>query len=516
MKKMPVQGRERRVSAALRIMMVLLTLAFHLAVLFVLVTFLRQRAAYIYTVMEVVALICAIRIYTRNESPNYKLLWILLISAVPVAALFLYVLLGATDTRKTQGLRQLPEPQPHSSQRIRSSDNLQRLRRQSPAWGRLAAYLQHRGFLLFSGTEVTYFPDGEKYFQHLLEHAARAEHFILLEYFIIAEGRLWDRLFAVLRERAAAGVEVKIIFDDFGNITRFSGETLAEVQEAGIAVQVFNPVHRYVNRMYFNYRDHRKIVSIDGEYAYTGGINVADEYANLTERFGHWKDSGVCLHGEGAWGLTRHFLHMWECMGGEMEEDAEYYCPMETVESQGYCQTLTDGPMNNPENPAEDVFLQMISSATRFLYITTPYLAIEDYMLNALCAAADGGVDVRLMFPGIPDKKYAFMVAESYFETLLAHGVRIYEYTPGFLHAKSVMVDREVAAVGSVNMDYRSFQLHYEVESIVYGAPMIEDLLADMDEIMAASRELRLAEWQHRGWFRRTMETVLRLFAIWM
>lgn len=284
----------------------------------------------------------------------------------------------------------------------------------------------------------------------------------------------------------------------------------------GVEVFIFNPVHEYVNRLHFNYRDHRKIACIDGDVAYTGGVNIADEYANIIERFGYWKDSGVCLEGEGAWGLTASFIRMCVNLGGVMHNEHDYYRPHTPVKSEGFCQPFTDGPQNNPDNPAEDVFLQMISGARRFLYITTPYFIPDGSVMRALCIAGDGGVDVRLMLPGKPDHWYADCVAESYFGELIKHGVKVYRYTPGFLHGKSIMVDRVAAFVGSVNMDYRSFELDYECGVMVYSAPMIESLLEDMDMIVDHSRLVTKEEWAKRSVLRRVFEPLLRLFAIWM
>ena len=313
------------------------------------------------------------------------------------------------------------------------------------------------------------------------------------------------------------GVEVRVIFDDFGNLTRLSDEMLQAMQNAGIEVGVFNPVHRYVNRIYFNYRDHRKIAVVDGVVAYTGGINIADEYANLVERFGHWKDSGVRIAGEGAWGFAAQFIQMWKMMGRTLSNEDDYYRPRhEGTECAGFCQPFTDGPLNNPDNPIEETYLQLINSAQRMLYITTPYYAVEEYMQQALCIAADSGVDVRLLVPAIPDKKYAYMVAETYWGDLLSHGVKIYKYTPGFLHAKSVLVDREVALVGSTNMDYRTFQLHYECGVLMYHMPAVEDLLEDMDSMMEQSTPYTLEEWKQRSFVRRFVSAVLRLFDIWL
>ena len=320
----------------------------------------------------------------------------------------------------------------------------------------------------------------------------------------------------VLTERSRHGVEIKIIFDDFGNITRMRWETIEQMRQAGMEVEIFNPVHQYVNRLYFNYRDHRKILCIDGQYAYTGGINVADEYAGFIRRFGEWKDSGVLLDGPGAWGLTARFIHMWEMLYGHVHNEHDYYHPLESRPGGGWCQPFADGPINNPDNPAEDVFLQCIANAHHYVWLTTPYFAVEDSVVRALCLAADSGVDVRLLLPGIPDHKYTQIVAGSYYEKLISRGVKIYEFTPGFLHAKSCVVDGEVAMVGTINMDYRSFQLHYECGVMFYGAAAIAEVRKDMEGIISRSAPVDLEIWKKRSWFRKMAEKVLRVFSIWM
>ena len=513
----PQERTERRISAATSIGMCILTVLAQIATTLLLTHFLREKASYVYSILEFIGAILAIRVYQRPGSPSYKLVWMCLLLAVPVAGMILFCLWGGTHQAKQLSLRKIPPVPQRESQRMASEANLSRLRRKSPAWGRLAAYLQRRGFLLYRDTTAQYFGDGAAFFDDLIDHLRQAEVYIFLEYYILAEGQIWDRIFAVLKERAAAGVEIHIIFDDFGNLTRLSDATLQSIQDAGIEVEVFNPVHRYVNRIYFNYRDHRKIAIIDGQTAYTGGINVGDEYANLVPRFGHWKDSGVRIDGEGAWGFATQFMQMWKMMGRTFANEDDYYRSRhESAETTGWCQPFTDGPLNNPDNPVEETYLQLISSAQKMLYITTPYYAVEESMQQALCIAADAGVDVRLLVPAIPDKKYAYMVAETYWGELLAHGVKIYKYAPGFIHAKSVMVDREVALVGSTNMDYRTFQLHYECAVLLYHMPAVEELLEDMDNIMAQSQRYTLEEWNSRSWFRKMSSSVLRLGAIFL
>lgn len=278
---------------------------------------------------------------------------------------------------------------------------------------------------------------------------------------------------------------------------------------------MFNPVHHYVNRLYFNYRDHRKIAIIDGDIAYTGGANLADEYANLIVRFGYWKDCGIRLDGEGAWGLTRQFMHLWLRMNGELRGPWDSYRPQAVGHGGDFCQPLVDGPDNNPVSTIEDTYQQLIANACRYVWITTPYLAIDEPMIRTLCIAADSGVDVRLMLPGIPDHKFAYMVAQSYFGELLQHGVKIYTYTPGLLHAKSVVADGEMGFVGSVNMDYRSFQLHFECGTLFTGSA-VAAVQEDMDDILEKSRRVTLAAWRKRKWYVKILGAVLRPFAMWM
>lgn len=509
---------ERRISAATSIGMCVLTVIAQIATTLLLTHFLLEKATYVYSVLELSGAIVAIRVYQRPGSPSYKLAWMCLLLALPVSGMLLFCLWGGTHQAKSLSLRKVPHAPTRESQRMAGEKNLARLRRQSPAWGRLAAYLQKRGFLLHCNTTAKYFPEGADFFEDLIAHLSRAETYIFLEYYILAEGQLWDRIFSILRERAAAGVEIYIIFDDFGNLTRLSDETLQAMQDAGIEAEVFNPVHRYVNRIYFNYRDHRKIAVVDGHYAWTGGINLADEYANLIVRFGHWKDSGVRIEGEGAWGFAGQFIQMWKMMGRTLPNEDDYYRSRhEAADGPGFCQPFTDGPLNNPDNPIEETYLQLISSAQRMLYITTPYYAVEESMQKALCIAADAGVDVRLLIPGIPDHhKFTYMVAETYWGELLAHGVKIYKYTPGFLHAKSVLADRETALIGSTNMDYRTFQLQYECGVLLYHMPAVEELLEDMDHIIAQSTPYTAADWNKRPWHRRAFASFFRLGAIWL
>lgn len=516
MKRPVKQTTERRIAASLRIALAVALLLLNIAAVILLAVFLQIHAAIVFAVMEAAAILVAINIQSSSSSASYKLAWTLLVVSVPVAGMILYVLWGGNIQSKKLTLLPVKAPACRASELRQSQTNLERLEGALPNWRRASALLQRRDFLLYKDTDVTYFPSGDLFFADAISRMEKAGQFIFMEYFILAEGKLWDRMLEVLEDRARHGVEIKIIFDDFGNITRMRSETIERMREAGMEVHIFNPVHQYVNRLYFNYRDHRKILCIDGQYAYTGGVNVADEYASFVRRFGEWKDSGVLLDGMGAWGLTARFLHMWEMLGNQVHNEHDYYRPLEARSGAGWCQPFSDGPANNPDNPAEDIYLQCITNAHRYIWMTTPYFAVEDSIVRALCMAADSGVDVRLLLPGIPDHKYTQIVAGSHYERLLEHGVKIYEFTPGFLHAKSFVADDEAAMVGTINMDYRSFQLHYECGVMFYGAPVIGDIRRDMESIMARSARVDLEKWRGRSWVRKCLERVLRIFSIWM
>ena len=500
MKKQTIkQTTERRISASLRIALVLFLLMLNIASVVILTYFLQSHAFIFFALLELIAIGVAVNIQSSASSGSYKLAWTLLVVALPVAGMVLYVLWGGNVQSKKLNLLPLPPPGSRSMELRQSGASQEKLGRELPNWQRASRLLTCRGFLLYRDTASTYFPTGAAFFEDAIRRMEKAERFIFLEYFILAEGRLWDRIQAVLTDRVRRGVEIKIIFDDFGNITRMRGETIEAMRAEGMEVCVFNPVHQYVNRLYFNYRDHRKILCVDGQYAYTGGVNVADEYVGYLRRFGEWKDGGVLLDGPGAWGLEH-----------------DYYRPMYEREAAGWCQPFGDGPMNNPDNPAEDMYLQCIANAHRSLWLTTPYFAVEDSMVRALCMAAGSGVDVRLMLPGIPDHKYTQIVAGSYYERLLRHGVKIYEFTPGFLHTKSLVADGELALLGTINMDYRSFQLHYECGVAFYGAQVIADVVRDMEDIQSRSSPVDPEGWARRSWFKKALEKVLRVFSIWM
>ncbi|WP_409968164.1 cardiolipin synthase [Bengtsoniella intestinalis] len=508
---------ERRISAATRVMLCLCLFIGQLVGLICLEQLLEHHVTALHSALWMLGVGVAIWLYVRGGDTTYKLAWMSLVLAVPVAGVILFFFWGGYHQKKRLNLKTIPLSPQRYSEKERTLLNTQRLTQSTAEWSRLATYWNKRDCPLYGNTTAQYFPDGSAFYADLRERIEQAETYVFLEYYILADGKVWSALFDVLSQKAAQGIEIYIIFDDFGNIARLSDKRLQQMQDAGMEVAVFNPVHQFISRLYFNYRNHRKIAVIDGYYAYTGGVNIGDEYANLIPRYGHWKDSAVRLDGEAAYGFASQFIQMWRMLGGTLGNEDDFYRPrMEMPKGKGYCQPFFDGPLQKPDCPSEATYLRLIHSAKRLLYITTPYYAVEDSVQQALCMAADSGVDVRLMIPAIPDHKTPYLVAETYWGELLQHGVKIYKYVPGFLHAKSVMVDREVALIGSTNMDYRTFHLHYECGVICYQMEVIEDLLEDMDNILTQSAPYTLEDWNKRSMWRRFTCTLMRLFAVWL
>ena len=497
MKKPRLQQRgERRIAAALRIALAAALLA--VQVLFVVLTtrYLKDHFALIYGALEGIALITALYIYNKPGDLSYRVAWIIPILFVPVVGLILYLLWGGDTQRKRlqrQTAPKLPPEEPESL-RNRSALNADRLQRALPGWSRVSQYLSSRGFYLYQNTKAVYLPEGALLLEDILGRIKAAERFIFMEYFILAEGKLWDRMSAALCERARSGVEVKIIFDDFGNIKRFSAESLQTLRDAGVEVIVFNPVHEYVNRLYFNYRDHRKITVIDGETAYTGGVNLSDEYINAEQRFGYWKDAALRIEGDAAWSFTVMFLNFWNAFRPS-ETDYSAFRPQHSAHpvQDGIVQPYADSPLDE-EPMAETVYLNILAQAQRYVYIYTPYLAVGEEMLDALKNAAKRGADIRLVLPGIPDKKLVFRLSRSYYLPLLRAGVRIYEYTPGFLHAKCWVSDDVTAVVGSINMDYRSLFLHFECGVLLQKNSQVAVLRDDVRATLPQCREIQVTE----------------------
>ncbi len=459
-----------------------------------------------------VAIIAAIYIVWRDYNPAYKIGWIILISALPIMGGVLYVLFG--NKRPSRGLKKKLDPVENISLAyLEQKEKIEEICRGGRIRGTLKYVSEKGGYPAWTGTESKYFDSGEKYFESFIADLEKAKHFIFLEYFIIKKSRLWDDIFEILERKAGDGVEVRIIYDDIGSINHLPRAFHKKLKKAGIGVVNFNPMRPFLSLVYNN-RDHRKICVIDGYIGYTGGVNIGDEYVNRKTRFGHWKDNGVRIRGEGVWSFTVMFLNMWNAF---RKTDVRYepYGPhvwhSEEFDDHGIVQPFSDTPLDE-ENLSENIYLDIINSAEDYVYIYTPYLIIDSEMETALKLAAKRGVDVRIMTPGIPDKRIVFFFTRSYYGNLIRAGVKIFEYTPGFLHAKTFISDDKIAVVGTVNMDYRSFFLHFECGTLLVDTPCIADIKKDYEKSVAVSREITESLLEDK-WFDTTVAAVLRVFS---
>jgi len=467
----------------------------------------------IFTVLNF-AVVC--KIVSSRENPSYKIAWIILILAMPPLGLAMYILFrGNSISRKLKrilaniyGLMSF-EPSDHcKAARKTITDEI--AARQSDYMTRGANCPP------YADTEVSYFPCGEELLPVLLDKLEQAEKYIFLEYFIIEEGTMWNSILEVLKRKAQKGVDVRVVYDDMGCIALLSAHYKKKLAQCGIKCRVFGRCVPILSAT-LNNRDHRKICVIDGKWGFTGGINIADEYINEKTKYGYWKDNAVMLYGKAVWSLTVMFLSMWDSLDikNQMKyPDYDVYLPENFDRSgkgEGIVQPYTDNPFD--DSPvSETVYLNMIYSAKEYIWITTPYLIIDHSMERALCTAAESGIDVRIITPGIPDKKVVYEVTRSNYKTLIALGVKIYEYTPGFIHAKTFVCDGKYATVGTVNLDFRSLYLHFECGVWIYDAPVIEDIRADLEKTIAESRRVT-ADSCKVNVFRRALRALLELFS---
>ena len=441
--------------------------------------YLQDYLPHYYTVATVFSGAMGLYLINSRHEPNSKLTWLLVILLLPVFGGLLYLY-----TRSDLGHRILRDRYAAISKATRDSlpqsvDTLVRLTDEAPEMVGLARYVNRSGcFPVYDETAVRYFPLGDTLFPVLLEELEKAESFIYLEYFVVDEGEMWGRILEILARKAAQGVDVRILYDgtnEFFTLPRNYPKRLAAL---GIRCKVFAPVQPFVSTHY-NYRDHRKILVIDGRTAFTGGVNLADEYINKVRRFGHWKDCGVMLQGEAVRSFTLMFLQMWSLETGKLEDPERLTAPAEArPEAGGFVMPYADCPLDR-ERVGEWVYLDILNRARRSVYIMTPYLILDEEMETALRFAAERGVDVRLILPGIPDKRLPYALAKTYYRPLLDSGVQIYEYIPGFVHAKVFVCDGREATVGTINLDYRSLYHHFECGVYLQGTDCVRQIEAD-------------------------------------
>ena len=477
---------------------------------------LQQYAVYTYMAITAVSLIAVAILLDKDDvNPVYKLMWLLIILLLPPTGTIFYLYWGgrsrhgrkarqysACSARANQAL-----PDPLSSLALLPGDDV--------PFTRCGRYLAQYAYApVWDNTSCRYYAWGQEFLPDYLEELQKAQQFIFLEYFILQEGKLWDQVLEILKQKAAQGVDVRVLYDGMGSLVKLPKDYDATLRSYGIQCGIFAPMRFSPNLSDYtllNHRDHRKITVIDGNVAFSGGFNLADEYANFTHPHGVWKDTGFMLRGEAVYSYTAAFLATWDYVRHTVSP-VERFRP--TCRDMADCviQPFVDSPLDQ-ENVSENAYFNILQQAQRYVYVATPYLVVDNEMLTCLRLAAKSGVDVRILTPGIPDKKFVYLVTQSFYHTLLEAGVRIFEYTPGFMHAKMFVSDDKAAIVGSANMDYSSLYLHFENCCAFYGGQMVRTVRKDLEQCMAVRRECTLEEVYRTPLPKRILQIFFRIFA---
>lgn len=475
-----------------------------------LVKWLSPYAAYITLALSVAAVLLVLFIIIKRDETAYKILWLLVILTVPVAGALLYLLFGNRRTarplrkrlRRVQEAGQ-PAPLPCGGTPFEGEKRME----QTVRW------LEHKtGYPLMRAEDVRYYPLGDAMYPDMLTDLRAAKKTIYLEYFIIEPGEMWQSIVDILAQKVREGLDVRVMYDDLGSISTFNFSNALALEKLGIRCVTFNPLLALKGTA--NYRDHRKMLIVDDAVAYSGGVNLADRYINREHPYGHWKDTGFRLTGAPVRSFTHMFLTFWNAFSLQKEEPMPMppaAAAAEPAAQDGWVLSYYDSPLNS-EATSNRLYIDLLSQATDYAWFFTPYLMLGDDLLDAMLAAAQRGVDVRIVMPGIPDKKLIFRMSRSFYQVLLTGGVKIYEYTPGFVHAKSLVCDDRAATVGTVNLDYRSLFLHFENNSLFYRGSIVARVKEDFLATQSQCRAVEACDMKRysRRWI---VDGVLRIFA---
>lgn len=462
------------------------------------------------------AVLVVLWLYGQPITSAMKLPWIMLILVFPFLGVFLYIMTGRSGATKAMRKRYERIDQQLLPLLPENNDEMECLREADEGVAGQCRYIRRfAGYPVYQDTDVAFYPDAADGYAAQLEELKKAEKFIFMEYHAIEDSKAFEPLYAILKERATAGVTVRIFYDYVGSMG-FVGNSFAKKLAAdGIQCRVFNPVLPVLNA-FMNNRDHRKITVIDGRVGFVGGYNLADEYFHITEPYGHWLDTGVKLTGNAVKSLTVTFLENWNAMRGNNRGDTDFLCYLpdqpQAKEKTGFVQPYADSPMDN-EQVGENVYINVLRNARRYAWFITPYLIITDEMKQAFALAAKSGADVRIITPGIPDKKLIYSVTRSYYADLVKNGVRIYEYTPGFCHAKQCVSDDKVATCGTINLDFRSLYHHFENGVFIYDCEAVGAIKSQFEELFPQCQEVTEKYRTGRSSILRLRQLLLRLFA---
>ena len=465
----------------------------------------------IFVLMRVVVLI-----YIINDSgmPEFKMTWLLFVILTPLIGTIFFIYVKKQPGTKFLRSRQAALKIETDEYMVQDPDVVDAIWASKSANANLSYYLSHQlGFPTYRNTEVKYFPLGEYKFRYLVAELKKAKRFIFMEYFIVEESYMWDTIREILIEKVSEGVEVRFMYDGMCAISMLPYNYPSQLRKYGIQCKMSNPMKPFLSTTQNN-RDHRKICVIDGKVGFTGGINLGDEYINRKVRFGHWKDTAVMLRGDAVQSLTMMFLQMWNVSERKPENYERYLTPKRKglKRELGYVIPYADSPFDN-ENVGEEVYFHILNHAKKYVHIMTPYLILDNEMITTLTRVAKSGIEVIIIMPHIPDKWYAFVVAKTYYKELIEGGVQIYEYTPGFVHAKVFVSDDDTATVGTINLDYRSLYLHFECGAFIYNNSEIDRIERDFQQTLAKCHKVTLIEVKNRSLLTKISCQILRLIA---
>ena len=513
MKDTTLEGRAKTKNGVTRLVFSVVCILLEVIFVLLLFTGLNRYAEAINLCTRILGLIVILNMYASPVTSTIKMPWIFLIMVFPIMGLTLYLMVGLNGgtNKMRKRYKDIDEqllpllPKNHKIQ--------EKLQHTIPKAGNISSYIQRNAlYPVYQNTDVTYYNEALKGLEAQLEELAKAEHFIFMEYHAIEDAQSFAGMKSILFEKAKEGVEVRLIYDDVGSMGFINTDFVKQMESQGIQCRIFNKIVPFVN-MFMNNRDHRKITVIDGQVGFTGGYNLADEYFNITHPYGLWKDTGVRMEGDAVRSLTVMFLEMWNAIK-KTDTDYTAYFPeiTYTAKQTGYVQPYADNPLDD-EHTGENVYMNVLNSAREYAYFITPYLLISDEMKKAFTLAARRGVDVRIITPGIPDKKFVYQATRSYYNRLVKKGVRIFEYTPGFCHAKQCVSDDKAAVVGTINLDYRSLYHHFENAAAFYHKDAVAGVKADFDHLFEECHEVTEQYRSHRSTALRIGQCILRLFA---
>lgn len=499
-------------NSILRCLFVAVSLLFQTAWLLLLILRLNEHSAWISLLTSMFSLVLVLRLHSKHTTSAMKLPWIMLILVFPVMGLSLYLMIVLFGDLGNSGMQLKKLRADMHDYLVQEPDVFADLESADLTVANQFRYLwQYTHSPVYTNTTTKYYGQAREAFEALKLALEQAEKFIFMEYFIVSDTSSFWEIRDILARKAAQGVEVRLMYDDIGSVGYVNLRFARELNEMGVCCRVFNPAVPILN-VFMNHRDHRKITVIDGKVAFTGGFNLSDEYFDRTRPYGKWKDTGIRLEGDAVRSLTATYLENWNLSARTRENYDRYLTGTPAGRADGYVQPFGDNPLSS-ERAAENVYLNLINSAVRSLYVITPYLIITDEMNCALGLAAKRGVDVRIITPGIPDKKMVYAMTRSYYSGLVSQGVRIFEYTPGFCHAKQCLCDGEVACIGTSNLDYRSLYLHFENNVLLYRSDAVSQMREDFDALFSVCHEVTREYSEGRNKMLRIWQCILRLFA---